>query len=157
VSDAGPGTDGGAAELVVGTAGFDGLGFVEVTDGQDAELVPGSQGGFHVWVNLRVHKAMGTLIVEREARRVRDGRLVLRAVPRNFEVPEEAMLDWWSAEEAAPGFMCPSPLGVNIIGEEIEFTVRLLDQDEHLLAEDSMIVVPFCNTQPEFCQEICSG
>src|SRR5690606_14625107 len=45
----------GSSQLHAGNARADGTGFIEVVDGQDAELVPGSQGGFHVWINVRVH------------------------------------------------------------------------------------------------------
>jgi hypothetical protein len=145
------------AEMRVGTSDENGAGFIEIPDGTDVDLAPGAQGGFHVWINVSLHKISGRVIVERTARRVIDDELVLRATPQSLDVPEDAMRDWWQNPSAAPAFMCPTPIGLNVIGEEIEITVRLEDPDGEILTEDSVIVVPRCNVQAEFCQEICSG
>ena len=54
-------------ELEAGIAEADGLGFAPIVDGSDFVLEPGAQGGFHVWVNLRVHGLAGEYYVERDA------------------------------------------------------------------------------------------
>ncbi len=58
-----PGQDAGPllGDLLVGGALSDGTGFVELVDGADAELVSGAQGGFHVWINVRVQGVAGPL------------------------------------------------------------------------------------------------
>src|SRR5688572_3267954 len=85
------------AELLAGGANTDGTGFIDVTEGQDAELVAGAQGGFHVWVNVRVQGAAGALGLVREARRADDGELVLLGLEQPLEVPDEAMTGWWES------------------------------------------------------------
>lgn len=51
-----PPVEGGTAEIVLGTGFVDPdtlEGWVDLTDGFDAELVRGPQGGQHVWLNIR--------------------------------------------------------------------------------------------------------
>jgi hypothetical protein len=159
--------DGGlglAAELVVGSTSSDRTSFVEVADGDDVPLVSGSQGGFHVWTGLRVRGASGTLYLEREARRVSDGELVLRASTVVMELPDHAMADWWErpdgdSGEALPSFMCPTPIGLRVRDEPLRLRAQVLTPDEELLAEDEMVFVPRCpeGDEADFCAEICSG
>jgi len=146
------------AELQVGGS-LDGISFADVADGDDVELVPGAQGGFHVWISMRVHGAAGSLLVEREARRVSDGALILAAVARPVDIPGDAMEGWWESPEAAPAFMCPSPIGIQVFDQEIEYTVRLVDETEAVVAEGGVALVPHCpdGDQHDFCVEICSG
>jgi len=158
----GGGVDGGghppAGELWVGGAQLDGTGFVDHADGDTVDLVPGAQGGFHVWINVRVENTDGRLYVEREARRVADDVLVLRSPQQVMEVPEDAMSDWWESPTASPAFMCPTPIGVKVWGEQIKYTVRLTDEAGNVKAEDSLVLVPQCPAdQMDFCLEICSG
>lgn len=146
-------------ELIAGTAAFDGSGFVETTSGQDAELVPGAQGGFHVWINFRVTKTEGALYVERQARRVDNDALILRGQRVRVDVPANAMTDWWQPDFAAPAFMCPSPLGLQVFDTEVSFQVVLSDDEGEIVAEDEIILTPRCPSgdQHDFCVEICSG
>jgi hypothetical protein len=152
------------AELLVGSTSSDRTRFVEVADGDDVPLVSGSQGGFHVWTGLRVRGASGTLHLEREARRVSDGELVLRASTVVMELPDQAMADWWErpdgdSGDALPSFMCPTPIGLRVRDEPLRLRAQVLTPDEELLAEDEMVFVPRCpeGDEAEFCAEICSG
>jgi hypothetical protein len=148
-------------EVALGMASTDGKAYVELVDGDEADLVPGAQGGFHVWLKVRVRgvAGMGTITVEREARRVSDGELVLGAVPQHLEVPADTEDGWWEKPEPMPAFMCPTPIGLRVEGEPIRLTVRLRTEDGELLAEDHAIVVPRCrpDQQGEYCLEICIG
>ncbi len=146
-------------ELQAGMGLFDGTGFVVPSSGQDAELVPGAQGGFHVWINFRVHKAAGKLYVRRDARRVEDDALILRGQAAAVEVPADAMTEWWESPAAAPAFMCPSPLGLKVFDTEVTYQVTLEDEDGTIVAEDEIILTPRCpdNEHNQFCREICSG
>lgn len=147
------------AALEIGSADATGEGFVAVDDGADVELVSGAQGGFHVWTTPRLSGAVGTIYLDREARRVSDDTLVLRAARTVLEVPGEAMLDWWHEDYALPSFMCPSPVGIRVFDEELSFHFELRDEDENLLAQDEIVLVPRCPTgdMNEFCQSVCGG
>jgi hypothetical protein len=149
----------GPGEVEAGSAAADGSGFIEVVDGDQVELIPGAQGGFHVWINVRVHGAAGIFYVERDARRVADDALVLRGIGQPVEVPAEAMEDWWESPTAGPAFMCPTPIGIQVFDQEIEYTVRLVDESEAVIAEDHIVLTPRCpaGDQYDFCLEICAG
>ncbi len=149
----------GSEALQVGGADYQGTGFVELTDGQDVELVPGAQGGYHVWLNVRVHGAEGSLYLRREARRVVDNVLVLRGLPAVVDVPAEAMTGWWESPLAAPAFMCPSPIGIKVFDEELTFKVLLTDRDGEVLTAEEVVLRPRC---PEgdlnaHCRDVCAG
>lgn len=147
------------ADLQIGLATSGSEGFVEADDGTDVELAPGAQGGFHVWTAPRFRGAAGTLYLDREARRVSDGALMLRASRLVIDVPIDAMTDWWKEREAVPSFMCPAPVGLDAYDTEVEFTFKLYNEDEELLAVDSLIVVPRCpeGEMGEHCLRVCSG
>lgn len=158
-TDPEPPPDPPVAELQAGTAAADGSGFVVTETGQDAELIPGAQGGFHIWINFRVHKAAGKLYVRREARLSVDDSLILRGQRALVEVPEDAMTGWWQPASAGPAFMCPSPLGIKVFDTEVAFQVLLENEAGDLMAEDEIILTPRCpeGDQNAFCKEICSG
>ena len=63
-------------KLIIGSSDYSGEGYVEISDGEAVELVPGGQGGFHLWTTLRVRDVRGPLILRREARLVSDGSLI---------------------------------------------------------------------------------
>ncbi len=146
-------------ELVLGSSEVSGLGFVAVDDGTDVELVAGAQGGFHVWTTLRATGVAGPVYLQREARLVSDGTLILRAQQLYLDVPEDAMEDWWQRDEASPSFMCPTPVGITVFDVEIALSAQLTDEDGTVLAEDHVILIPRCpeGEQREFCLRICAG
>lgn len=154
-----PEIDPPVGEVVIGSSQADGTGFVPVDNGTDVDLVPGSQGGFHVWINVSVHGAAGDLYIEHEARRISDEALILRGTRQAMQIPSDAMEEWWDNPEAAPAFMCPSPLGIKVFDDDILFKVRITDGDGQLLATDEVILVPHCpeGDLNDFCVEICSG
>lgn len=145
--------------MIAGSAQLDGTGFVEVTEGQDVELVPGAQGGFHVWINVRLQGVMGDHYLRREARRVSDDALVLRSLRQQIIVPEDAMNDWWESPEASPAFMCPSPIGIRVFDEPIRYKIMLFDTDDEEIMSDELTLTPRCpeGEQEAFCLEICAG
>jgi hypothetical protein len=137
----------------------EGVSFVVVEDGTQVPLVPGSQGGFHVWLGMRVRGISGRLYVEREARREADQALVFRGLRQIIDIPEDAYQDWWISPSSSPAFMCPSPIGIRVFDEALVFVVRLLDEDEEVLATDRIVLVPRCTegAQEAFCRDICAG
>ena len=145
--------------MEIGVAVEGSEGFAQVEDGEDAQLASGAQGGFHVWTAPRFKGAMGTLYLDRLARRVDDNVLVLRASRLVIDVPEDAMESWWRDEQAIPSFMCPPPLGIQIYDAPIEFTFELRNEDEELIATDKMIVTPRCaaGEAGDFCRSTCAG
>lgn len=147
------------ADMQIGLSTDGSEGFVAADDGADVLLASGAQGGYHVWTAPRFRGAAGTLYLDREARRVSDGTLMLRASRLVIDVPIDAMSDWWREREAIPSFMCPAPVGLQAFDDEIEFTFKLYNEDEELLAVDSLIVVPRCpeGDEGEHCREVCSG
>jgi hypothetical protein len=147
------------ADMQIGLSADGSEGFVEVADGTDVQLASGAQGGYHVWTAPRLRGASGTLYLDREARRVSDGTLMLRASRLVIDVPEDAMDDWWREQQAIPSFMCPAPVGLQAFDVEVEFTFALYNEDEERLAEDSIILIPRCEEGDagEFCRNVCSG
>lgn len=151
------GGDPSAPALEVGGVGEDGVTFAPLSG--DQPLVPGSQGGFHVWVKLRIHNPPpGRVKLERSARRQSDDRLVLSA-QSSVELGEPSADGAFELPDPIPSFMCPTPIGVNVRDEEIRFEVRLVDDQDQLIAEDFAVATPRCPSgdHAAFCQDICSG
>jgi hypothetical protein len=158
----GGGTDGApsSGELVVG--GSDGTTFELVEDGQDVPLHPGAQGGFHVFLHLRARGlAPGPLTIERTGRRVSDDQLVTRA--RDRRVLDPVAIDaagWLQIVEPMLVFMCPSPIGVNVIDEPIRYQLDVTDASMQT-ARATVTLRTRCppaeDPQREFCLSICKG
>lgn len=158
--DAGSPDGGGepTGELLLGGAEDTGTGFVSLEDGADAPLIAGAQGGYHVWTGLEARGMKGELRIEREARRVADGVLVLSVPIQELFVPDEAMEDWWRQPDAWPNFMCPSPIGIQVYDQAIEFTTWIHTIDGDLVGEDQITLVPRCPAGDEAnCHDRCSG
>ncbi len=146
----GPGT------LTLGTAALDGSGFLPLEG--DQTLVPGSQGGFHIWLKYRVTgMGEGRVQVKRTVRRVSDNRLLLTASGTEDLGAETS--GYWETPKALPSFMCPSPLGVNVIGEAAVFDVEILDDAGRELGHATAEATALCPTdaQAAFCRQICAG
>ena len=149
----------GDAMLALGTAASDGSGFVPL--GGDTTLVPGAQGGFHVWIKYRIEgMAPETVKVHRESRRVSDDALVL-LTDGMLDVGEPGPGDdgWWELPQAVPNFMCPTPIGISVIDERMEFEVTLSTPDGTTLAKSSAEATVHCpdGDQAQFCAKICAG
>ncbi len=137
----GPGGD-GAPELALEDDGF-----APLVDGQEVSLVAGAQGGFHVWMNVRVHGAApDPAVIARSAHRVADGALVLRSTTA-------VELDAAGVTLAPlPLFMCPSPVGLSVVDTPIRFELRLET------ARRAVTLVPRCPPEArELCLKICTG
>ena len=112
--------------LTLGTAATDGSGFEAL--GGDATLVPGAQGGFHIWLKYRISgMAPETVKVHRESRRVSDDALVLLA-DGSVDVGAAGEDGWWQLPAAQPSFMCPTPIGIGVIDERMVFEVTHHDR-----------------------------
>lgn len=147
----------GDAMLALGTAASDGSGFVPL--GGDTTLVPGAQGGFHVWMKYRIEgMAPETVKVHRESRRVSDDALVL-LTDGTLDVGAPDADGWWELPTALPSFMCPTPIGISVIDQRIDFEVTLSTPDGTELAKSSAEATVHCpdGDQAAFCTKICSG
>lgn len=146
---------GGSADPMSG-----GGGFVSVDSGADLPLRPGSQGGLHVFINLRLStEALDAVsdqpIVYREGRRVRDGRLVSRIEhDTRFIASDES--DFFDTEQSINMFLCPTPVDTDVADEMIELTVEIRpDYDEPVAVFGQLRFVPRCVADDEFCREVC--
>ncbi len=142
-------------ELTLGSALADGTGFAAMP--AEATLVPGAQGGFHVWLSYRVKGAEGSLKAAHTVRREDDGKLLSRGERRLDVTAVEA--GWWQSETATPAFLCPTPLGVSVIDVDVVFEVTLLDAAANELVKQQVKTKLKCPTdaQADFCQRICKG
>jgi hypothetical protein len=155
----GSGQPAGSAMLTLGTAATDGSGFEAL--GGDATLVPGAQGGFHIWLKYRISgMAPEAVKVHRESRRVSDDALVLLAdgsVDVGAPGPEDG--GWWQLPQAQPSFMCPTPIGIGVIDERMVFEVTITTEAGAPLAKSSAEATVHCpdGDQAAFCAKICAG
>lgn len=146
----------------IGTGALDGSpGFVIFAPGTDLTLAPGSQGGFHVFINLQlsseVAEAAGELpVVSRVARRVSDGVLVSRTSRRVTLVDQEGVSQ---TEASLPLFLCPTPIGIVVGDEEIRLEVEVSSPDGIVHGRGEATFVPRCpgGDQAQFCRNICFG
>jgi hypothetical protein len=159
------GTQTATTALVLGGGLDDGSpGFVGLTDGQDVPLVAGAQGGFHVYLNVRIEEAAMTpnrsLFIDRRARREDTDQLVSqnRQLITFVEAPESGYFD---SERPMLMFLCPAPIGIQVHDKTLSVRVnaRVDHNTEELLAEGTVRFTPRCPTgdQEEFCRSICSG
>ena len=147
----------GSATLALGSAAADGTGFAPLAG--DETLVPGAQGGFHVWLKYRVSgMAPATVHVHRESHRVSDDALVL-LTDGTQAVGPAGPDGWWELPAPLPSFMCPTPIGISVIDERIVFDVTLSTTDGAPLAKSSAEATVHCpdGDQAAFCAKICSG
>jgi hypothetical protein len=150
-----PGADAGSVALVLGTTATDGSGFFPLAG--DQTLVSGSQGGFHVWLKVRVGHAGGALTLHRTARRVADDRLILDT--QGAVLVEAGDGGTWEMPSAIPSFMCPTPIGVAVRDQAIRLVATLLDEGGATLATASAEFTPHCpdGAELQHCLDICSG
>jgi hypothetical protein len=148
------------AKLLIGGAASDGSGYVELVAGEDVTLVPGGQGGFHVWLRLRgLGLEPGMLAIERNARRVSDGALILRTMDRKEMASPLPDGEWFEVSDPMASFMCPSPIGVSVIDTEVRFEVSVVDPSG-VSANAAITLVPRCPPDPDlrrYCERLCTG
>lgn len=153
-------------QLSLGTIDTQGR-WVDLVEGAEVELVPGAQGGFHVWLKYRVSGLSGRVRVSRIADRIGPGdtrQRVLTAPSTVLELP--AGTSPWETPDPIPSFMCPTPIGVSVLDAPIAFQVTMEAADATstppaTLARAAVTLRPHCppvgdGTRP-FCLQICQG
>lgn len=149
------GLDGGApawpdGTLTLGGEGADG-GFVTLT-GQ-VEGAPGSQGGYHVPLRYQVSGAAAPGVVfQHRVTRAVDGALVSKG-ERTWDVGPASP---WTSERPTIVFLCPTPVGVNVVAEPLVFVVTAT-RDGQLLGAARATATFGCPPGDAFCERICSG
>ncbi len=134
-------------------------GFVALHEGDSATLVEGAQGGFHVWMKFRLAGvAPGELTLGRQAHRGVDGKLVLKT-EGSVVISSPSPDGVWELPNALPMFMCPSPIGLSVIDQPIEYELVARDSAGEV-ARSAITLVPHCpveNHSRAFCERICTG
>ena len=136
--------------------------WVDLVDDQQVQLVPGAQGGFHVWVLYRTQGLTGRVQVFRIAERLPpDGS------PRQRVLTTSGFLtiptDSWQTPDPIPSFMCPTPIGVSVLSAPIEISVRITAADDAnaTLAQAKVRLQEQCPPDADpthaFCLRICQG
>jgi hypothetical protein len=139
-------------------ATVDGTGYTPFRGG-DCALVPGSQGGFHVWLKVRTRGvAAGIATLAYTVRRKGDARLVARN-ERRIEIGAPNGSGVFELREPIPVFMCPTPIGTRVTDERVLIEATLTAEDGTPLGSASDEAVPRCPSgdQAAFCARICVG
>jgi hypothetical protein len=145
-------------EVTLGGANPDISGFTALAG--DVMLVPGGQGGFHVWVKYRVTGASAEdVLLNYTARRVSDGRLILKNSNVRVELGEPGGEGYWESPVPIPAFMCPSPLGIAVQDQPLVFVFEVRDPNGALRGSATATFTPHCPTddQATHCVKICNG
>lgn len=122
----------------------------------EVQATPGAQGGFHVPMLYRVTApAMPGVLFEHRVTRGRDGALVSKG-SRTMNLDPVAAGESWTSPGAIIIFICPTPVGVNVVGEELNFEVTATKAGE-LLGKASGRSTFRCAPTDGFCASICSG
>lgn len=140
----------------VQSAGLDGM--IAQPLASESTLVSGAQGGFHVWLTVRLTGApTGPMRVKHTIRRQSDGTLFSTG-ERTLEVAEAGADGAWESLPAWPAFLCPSPLGINVLNEPAVIRLELSSKAGAMLGSaevNSHFVCPA--DQQAFCERICRG
>lgn len=154
--DGGTLPDGGAVlgQVELGTTNDQGA-YVALTG--DAFATPGAQGGFHVNTFFRLPAGgQGSITFDYRVVRASDDKLVSLG-SRQFDLGL-FKVDSWTNMTPVTIFMCPTPVGIDIIDRELVFMVKAKNADGQVLAEGSARAVFRCGPNAgTYCTNICKG
>jgi hypothetical protein len=152
---------GGKFEVALGTSALDGSGWLPLSG--DQPLVPGAQGGFHVWLKWKVEGMTPQKVhVDRKVRRTSDNALILTTM-QAVDTGSPDGQGWWTLPDALPSFMCPTPVGISVEDQQVRFELVLKadhnGEPGEELGSTSATATPRCPSdgQQQFCQSICNG
>jgi hypothetical protein len=64
----------------------------------------------------------------------------------------------WESDKPTPMFMCPTPIGVRVEDEPIQYDVTFSGDDGSAVAHGTITLVPRCPDENRaFCEKICRG
>jgi hypothetical protein len=152
----------GSVTVNLGTAAnVDGSGWAALSG--DQPLIPGAQGGFHVWVKWKIEGMSAQKVhIERTVRRTSDNALILTTTQAQ-DVGSPGDDGWWMMPTSQPSFMCPTPIGISVENQTVKFDLVLRGDKNgepgDTLGETTATATPRCPTdsQQQFCQQICNG
>lgn len=138
--------------------------YLPLEDDTELTLEPGAQGGFHVFMHLRVEEAaiagMGERpLVQRWARRVDTEELVSRAKRTHAFVPVPGDPSMLELDAAVPLFLCPTPIGIAVGDQPLNLRILISSDEDSPGLEAEVRFTPRCpkGDQAEFCRNICFG
>lgn len=121
---------------------------------EEARLIAGSQGGFHLLLTMRLRGFVAgkEVKVSRSARRAEDGALVSRYDYRTNLAPmaDEGVT---ALEREVPMFLCPAPIGVSVADTLLEVKVEISGDSS---AAETIRFIARCPEGDEFCRNICA-
>lgn len=141
---------------MLGTSDVDGNGFSAFA--RDQVLVSGPQGGFHVWLKLRIAGLdPGPVRVHRVVHLAADQRLLLDA--ESVLQVGVAIGGYWEQPYPLPLFLCPTPSGIDIVDQRIELQVLLTSATAPQTVGDASAAfsVHCPDDARAACLELCSG
>jgi hypothetical protein len=102
--------------------------------------------------------APGTVHVHREVHRVSDQALIL-LTDGTQAIGEPSPDGFWELPMALPSFMCPTPIGISVIDQQVSFDLTLRADDGTTLGHGTAEATVHCPSGDEapFCAKICSG
>lgn len=117
---------------------------------------PGAQGGYHLAVLYQVTgQALERVVFAHRVTRVRDDVLVSKGT-RTLDVTPVAAGASWITPGPVIIFICPTPVGVNVVDEELNFEVTAA-KGGVVLGRAAARSVFRCAATDSFCASICSG
>lgn len=142
-----------------------GMRYLPLSDDLQVQLAGGAQGGFHIWTLYRIggNRSDQRIRVRRYIDRLgSDGsRKRVLTADGTERIPAESP---WQSPAPIPSFVCPTPLGVNVLDAPLELKLRLEDNSSgELLGEAQVRLRAVCppamagDTQNAFCMMICVG
>lgn len=150
------GAEDGSPQLVVGTVSADRTTFVPIKDGQPATLTLGIQGGFHVWLQIRMKNLFPEELILQRAVKLENGSEISHASEvYSTLVPAADEEGWFELPAARPAIVCPS--SVFAPGKRVRLEVKAIDSRERTAMADA-VVIPTCPSDDPAagCITICS-
>lgn len=152
------GTDGGPVvvwpEGTLELGGEDGGTFI--TFPSRATATPGAQGGYHVPVMYKVTgQAQTSVTFEHRVTRLSDGVLVSKGT-RTLNVDPVAAGQSWFTPGPVIIFICPTPVGVAVVDQQLHFEITATKSGE-ILGRTSGEAQFGCPAGDNFCASICAG
>jgi hypothetical protein len=141
--------------LALGTTTADGQGFLPFQ--ADQVLIAGAQGGFHVWLKLRIAGLpAGDLKLRRAARRAGDGRVLVET--QSVVQVGVATGGYWEQPSPVPLFICPTPAGITVVDQAVEADVAVLGANGSTEGSASATFTVHCPDDARAtCLQLCSG
>lgn len=137
--------------VIFGTTDDDGELFQNI--GSSLTLYRGPQGGNHAYAKYQVSggRVANSATFEHRVRRARDGVLVSKG-NRQFDVtPVDGGV--WTSEGSVIMFLCPTPAGVSVVREPLDFEVTVRGSDGKFLGRANARSTLTC----DMCEADCGG